>query len=126
MVKQVEGLKNGYLKYYCKFANILASQRDYTVAVYQYMLSLGVMAKGDYICVNQDVHSDYQSYDTELEMRAHWEKCHKIALTEEFNMLVLPDSTKEPAQLIKLPMLVAAADTGTRSRQQESSGDPTR
>ena len=29
VVKQVEGLKKGYLKYYCMFANILASQRDY-------------------------------------------------------------------------------------------------
>ena len=77
MVNQVEGLKKGYLKYYSKLSNILASQRDYTIAVYQYMLSLEIMAKGDFICVNQDVHSDYQGFDTELEMRAHWEKCHE-------------------------------------------------
>ena len=94
VLKQVEGLKKGYLKYYCKFSNILASQKDYTVAAYQYMLSLGVMAKGDFICVNHEVHSDYQGFDTELEMRAHWEKCHKIALTEKFNMFVLPDSRR--------------------------------
>ena len=67
VVKQVEGLKKGYLKYYCKFANILASQRDYTVTLYQYMLSLGVMAKGDYICVNQEVH--YQCFGTDIQMR---------------------------------------------------------
>ena len=45
-------------------------------------------------------------------MRAHWEKCHKIALTEEYNMFVLLDSSKEPAQLIKLPMLVAPTAAG--------------
>ena len=72
VVKQVEGLKKGYLKYYCKFANILASQRDYTVTVYHYMLSLGVMAKGDFICVNQDAHSDYQCFDSDILMRDHW------------------------------------------------------
>ena len=45
-------------------------------------------------------------------MRAHWEQCHKIALTEEYNMFVLADSSKEPAQLIKLPMFVAPAAAG--------------
>ena len=90
----------------------MASQKDFTIAAYQYMLSLGVMAKGEFICVNQEVHRDYQRFDTELEVRAHWEKCHKIALTEEFNMFVLPDSSKEPAQLIKLPMLVAPTAAG--------------
>ena len=58
-LKHVEGLKKRYFKYYCKFSNILASQKDYTIAAYQLMLSLGVMAKGDFICVNQEVHSDY-------------------------------------------------------------------
>ena len=33
VVKQVEGLRNRYLKFYCKFAKILASQTDYTVAM---------------------------------------------------------------------------------------------
>ena len=91
---QVGSLKKGYLKFYCKYSNMLASQKDYTTAVYQYMLSLGVMSKGDFVCI-----------DTELEMRAHWEQCHKIALSEEFLMLVVPDSSKEPPQLVKLPML---------------------
>ena len=72
VLKEVGGLKKGYLKYYCKFSNILASQKDYTVAAYQYMLSMGGLAKGDFICVNHEVHSDYQGFDTELEMRAHW------------------------------------------------------
>ena len=48
------------------------------------------------------------------------EKCHKIPLVEEFNIFVLPDSTKEPAQLIKLPLLVAAVDTGTRKKRASS------
>ena len=53
VLKQVDGLKKGYLKYYCKFSNMLASQKDYTIAAYQYMLSLGVMAKGEFICVSE-------------------------------------------------------------------------
>ena len=69
------------------------NQNDYTKAVYQYMLSLGVMSKGDFVCVNQELHSDYV------------EQCHKIALSEEYLMLVVPDSSKEPPQLVKLPML---------------------
>ena len=49
-------------------------------------------------------------------MRDHWAKCYKIALIDEFNMLVLPDSTKEPAQKVKLPTLVAAAAAGTKKK----------
>ena len=90
----------------------MSNQKDYTTAVYQYMLSLGVMSKGDFVCVNQELHSDYLSFDTELEMRAHWEQCHEIALSEEYLMLVVPDSSKEPPQLIKLPMLVTPAVAG--------------
>ena len=81
------------------------------------MSSLEVMAKGDFIWVNQDVHSDNQCFDTDILMRDHWEKCHKIALIDEFNMLVLPDSTKEPAQKVKLPTLVAAAAAGTKKKR---------
>ena len=40
------------------------------------------------------------------------EQCHKIALSEEYNMFVVPDSSKEPPQLIKLPMLVTPAAAG--------------
>ena len=36
------------------FANLLASQRDHTIVVYKFMLILGVMEKGNFICVNQD------------------------------------------------------------------------
>ena len=54
------------------------------------MLSRGVMAQGGFICVNQ-------GFATELEMRVHWDKCYMITLTEELNMFVVPDSSKEPA-----------------------------
>ena len=50
--------KGAYLKFYCKYSNILSNQKDYTTAVYQYMLSLGVMSKGDFVCVNQELQSD--------------------------------------------------------------------
>ena len=66
------------------------------------------MEKGNYICVNLDVHSDYECFDTEVLMREHWLKCLKIPLSDEYNMLVLPDSTKEPAKKVKLPIVVAA------------------
>ena len=36
--------------------SILSNQKDYTVAVYCYMLSLGEMGKGDFLCVNQEQH----------------------------------------------------------------------
>ena len=32
-------------------------------------------------------------FDTELEMRAYWEQCYKIALSGEYNMFVVPDSS---------------------------------
>ena len=41
VVKRVQGLNKSYLKFYCTSANPLASQPDYTVAVYKYMLTLG-------------------------------------------------------------------------------------
>ena len=72
------------------------------------MLSLVVMEKGDYICVNQYVHSDYECFDTEVLMREHWLKCLKIPLSDEYNMLVLPNFTKDPAKKVKLPVVVAS------------------
>ena len=34
--------------------------KEYTIAVYKYMLSLGTMDKGDYLCINLDQHSGYE------------------------------------------------------------------
>ena len=67
------------------------------------------MEKGDYICVNQDVHSNYECFKTEELMKENWLKCVKIPFSDGYHMLVLPDSTKEPARKLKLPMAVAAA-----------------
>ena len=41
-------------------------------------------------------------------MREQWEKCHKIPLTDEFNLLVLPNSTKEPTKKVKLPVVTSS------------------
>ena len=57
-------------------------------------------------------------------MREHWEKCHKIPLTEEFNSLVLSDSTKELAKKVKLPVLVAAAAAGTKKKRGRMGVNP--
>ena len=68
-LREFKGFKKGYFKFYCKHYNILSNQKNYTVAVYCYMLSLGDMGKGDFICVNQEQHGEYKSFDTEGEMR---------------------------------------------------------
>ena len=67
------------------------------------MLSLGPMDKGDYLCINMDQHSGYDKFDTENLMREHWLTCHKISLTDGFAAFVLPDATKEPVPIMKLP-----------------------
>ena len=103
VLEKVQGLKKSYLKFYCTFANLLAPQRDYTIAVYmyKYMLTLGVMEKGDFICVNQDQHSSYECFDTEVLMRDHWLTCLKIPQSDGYATLVF---TKEPARRMKLPL----------------------
>ena len=71
------------------------------------MMSVGSMEKGDYICVHQDEHSNYECLDTEELMREHWLKCFKIPLSDGYHIIVLTDSTKEPTGKVKLPMAVA-------------------
>ena len=73
------------------------------------MFSLNPMKKGDYIYVNQDVHSNYEFFDTEDLMREHWLKWLKIPLSDGYHMLVLLDSTKEPVRKVKLPIAMVAA-----------------
>ena len=58
-LKNVQGLTKSYLKFYATFANLLSSQREYTIFVYKYMLSLGTIDKGDCLCSNMDQHSGY-------------------------------------------------------------------
>ena len=48
------------------------------------MLSLGLMGKGDFLCVNQDKHEEYKKFNTKVEMRSHWLECYKISLKEIF------------------------------------------
>ena len=76
------------------------------------MMTLGDMEKGDYICVNRDQHISYECFETEELMRVHSEKCLKIPLSDGYNMLVLPDSTKEPARKVKLPSTVKGYTRG--------------
>ena len=45
-------------------------------------------------------------------MRVHWEKCLKIPLSDGYHMLVLPDSTKDPARKVKLAVAVAGYTGG--------------
>ena len=66
------------------FANLLSSQREYTIAAYKYMLSLSPMDKGDHMCINMDQHNGYEKFNRESLMREHWLTCHKISVTEGF------------------------------------------
>ena len=52
------------------------------------------------------MHGEYKTFDTEAEMRAHWVECHKITLEEEFLMLLVPDSSKEPPTAENRPVPV--------------------
>ena len=63
------------------------------------MMYLGVMEKGDYLCINQDRHDQFKQFDTEVLMRAHWLECHQIQLDEIFLMMLVPDMCKEPANV---------------------------
>ena len=99
VAKYIQGLKKGYCKFYAKHFNILSNQQEYTVAVYRYMMSLGLMEKGDYLCINQGRHDQFKQFDTEEEMRAHWLECHQIQLEEIFLMMLVPDPCKEPANV---------------------------
>ena len=60
VAKRIQALKKGYCKFYCEHFNILCNQKEYTVAVRCYMLSLGLMGKGDFLCINQDRHEEYR------------------------------------------------------------------
>ena len=99
VAKYIQGLKKDYCKFYGRHFNILSNQKEYTVAIYRYMMYLGVMEKGDYLCINQDRHDHVKQFDTEELMRAHWLECHQIQLDEIFLMMLVPDMCKEPANV---------------------------
>ena len=54
------------------FDHPVSSQKEYTVAAYKNMLSLGPMEKGDWLCINMDQHSGYKKFDTKELMQEHW------------------------------------------------------
>ena len=89
--KFLHDLKKTTCRFYAQNYNTLADQRDYTLALYRYMLYLGSLVKGDFLCVNQFKHDKVKVFDSELLMRAHWKDCHQIQIEEIF-----------------LPMLVSA------------------
>ena len=112
VTKGIQAMKKGHCKFYCENYNILCNQKEYTVAVHCYMLSLGLMGKGDFLCVNQDRQEEYKQFDTEVEMRSHWLECHKISLEEIFLMMLVPDPCKEPSMVptLDLPGVSGAQD----------------
>ena len=48
------------------------------------MLTLGPMDKGDFICVNMDQHSCYESFDTKILMKDHWLTFLKIPQSDGY------------------------------------------
>ena len=64
---------------------------------------MGPMEKGDWLCVNIDKHTKFEKFDSEVLMRAHWQKCHSKELTEVFVPFMLPDATIEPAPVFNIP-----------------------
>ena len=86
------------------------------------MLSLGEMGKGDFLCVNQEQHEEFKSFDTEGEMRSHWLECHKISLEEVFLMMIVPDTCKEPSMVVDMPMLDLPGVSGVQNNPPKAKG----
>ena len=57
------------------------------------------MDKGNYLCINMDQHSGYEKFDTE---RDHRLICLKFPQSDGYAVLLLPETTKEPAPRMKL------------------------
>ena len=77
---------------------------------------------GDFLCVNHEQHREYKSFNTEGEMRTHWVECHRIAPEEEFLMLVVPDSGKEPPMVVNMPMLDIPGVSGEQVNPHKAKG----
>ena len=74
------------------------------------------------MCVNQEQHREFKSFDTEGKMRAHWAECHKRSLDEVFLMLVDPDSGKEPPMVVNMPMLDMPGVSGVHVNPPKAKG----
>ena len=66
------------------------------------------------MCQPQQTHQEEKFNSKEL-IWEHWQKCHDIELTDVFEPFVLPDATKEPTPMLRLPSTVKG-DSG-RTRQ---------
>ena len=103
----VKGLRKQFLRHYARNAKALAVQRDYCISAHAYMLSLGDMEKGDWLCINVENPAELKDFPTEIEMRTHWKKCHGIEMHEEVKpyevqRLRLPELGTRPKQISKL------------------------
>ena len=95
-VQYLHDLKKVTCRFYAKHFNILADQRDFTLALHRYMLHLGSLVKGDFMCVNQMNHDKVKVFDTEALMRDHWKDCHGIQVEDIILPMLVPDMLKEP------------------------------
>ena len=59
------------MKQYAMHVNAFAVQRDYNISAHAYMLSLGEMQLGDWLCINVAKHAAVRDFTTEASMRAH-------------------------------------------------------
>ena len=108
--KYLHDLKKITCRFYAKNYNILADQREYTLALYRYMLNLGSLVKGDFLCVNQLKHDKVKVFDTEELMRNHWKDCHQIQVEEIYLPMLVPDMLREPG----MPRLNLQGGGGTQ------------
>ena len=81
-LEYLQKLKKVTVKYFADKYNILPNQEQLTRAVHKYLMYLGRMEAGDYLCVNQDHHEKVKSFDSEPLMREHWLLCHGIVVDE--------------------------------------------
>ena len=95
-VQYLHDLKKVTCKFFANKFNILADQMEFTLAIHRYMLYLGSLVKGDFMCVNQTHHEKVKVFDTEPLMREHWKECHGIQVEEIIMPMLVPDMLKEP------------------------------
>ena len=55
---------------------------EFTLAIHRYMLYLGSLVKGEFMCVNQMHHEKVKVFDTEPLMREHWKEFYGIQVEE--------------------------------------------
>ena len=106
------------IKFFANKFNILADQLEFTLAIHRYLLYLGSLVKGDFMCVNQEHHEKVKVFDTEPLMREHWKECHGIQVEEILMPMLVPDMLKEPGR----NNLNVQGSSGTQSSTPGPSG----